>query len=74
MRIDLKYVTIRELTSGFKDNADDGVVGYGEKLDIRPPYQRDVANGGSDNITNLQPLYWENNAKKSDNLNWSCPQ
>jgi len=41
MRIDLKYVTIRELTSGFKDNADDGVVGYSGRLDIRPPYQRE---------------------------------
>lgn len=32
-----------------------------------------VANGGSDNETNLQPLNWKNNLEKSDILNWSCP-
>lgn len=31
-----------------------------------------VANGGGDELTNLQPLCWENNAKKSDQLNWNC--
>lgn len=33
-----------------------------------------VSNGGTDDISNLQPLYWENNAAKSDNLNWKCGQ
>ena len=33
-----------------------------------------VSNGGSDNINNLQPLNWENNADKSDKLNWRCPR
>lgn len=33
-----------------------------------------VSNGGGDNIENLQPLNWENNANKSDNLNWNCPK
>ena len=41
MKIELKEITIRELTNGFKDNAEAGVVGYGGKLDIRPPYQRE---------------------------------
>lgn len=27
-----------------------------------------VAKGGSNNIQNLQPLQWENNRRKSDNL------
>lgn len=31
-----------------------------------------VSNGGSDNLSNLQPLHWENNANKSDKLNWIC--
>ena len=31
-----------------------------------------VANGGSDHIDNLQPLYWENNARKGDKLDWNC--
>ncbi len=41
MNIELKEITVRQLTDGFKDNAEAGVVGYGGKLDIRPPYQRE---------------------------------
>ena len=41
MKIELKEMTIRELTEGYKDNAESGVVGYNGKLDIRPPYQRE---------------------------------
>ena len=41
MNIKLKEITVRELAKGYKDNAEDGVVGYGGKLDIRPPYQRE---------------------------------
>lgn len=41
MKIELKEITIRDLTNGFEDNAEAGVVGYGGKLDIRPPYQRE---------------------------------
>lgn len=41
MKIELKKITVRELTNGFQDNAEKGVVGYGGKLDIRPPYQRE---------------------------------
>lgn len=32
-----------------------------------------VALGGTDDLSNLQPLEWENNRKKSDNYpTWSC--
>lgn len=41
MEIDRKEITVRELTNGYQDNEEDGVVGYGGKLDIRPPYQRE---------------------------------
>jgi len=41
MKILLKEITVRELSEGYKDNAEEGVVGYGGKLDIRPPYQRE---------------------------------
>jgi len=41
MKIELKEITVRELTNGFEDNQENGVVGYGGKLDIRPPYQRE---------------------------------
>lgn len=41
MNIELKEITIRELTNGYQDNQENGVVGYGGRLDIRPPYQRE---------------------------------
>ena len=31
-----------------------------------------VSKGGSDDLSNLQPLQWENNRHKSDNISWSC--
>lgn len=41
MNIELKEITIRELTNGYVDNMEEGVRGYGGLLDIRPPYQRE---------------------------------
>lgn len=41
MKIELKEVTVRELTEGYEDNEELGVRGYGGRLDIRPPYQRE---------------------------------
>jgi hypothetical protein len=41
MNIELKEITIRELTEGYIDNQESGVRGYGGTLDIRPPYQRE---------------------------------
>lgn len=41
MNIELKEITIKELTNGYQDNQENGVVGYNGKLDIRPPYQRE---------------------------------
>jgi len=41
MKIELKEITVRELTENYQDNAENGVVGFGGKLDIRPPYQRE---------------------------------
>ena len=41
MKIELKEITVRELTEGYKDNSEEGVVGYGGRLDIRPPFQRE---------------------------------
>ncbi len=34
-------ITIRELVNGFEDNAEEGVVGFGGLLNIRPKYQRE---------------------------------
>lgn len=41
MKIELERITIRDLTADYEDNAEGGVVGFGGKLDIRPPYQRE---------------------------------
>lgn len=41
MNIELKEITIAELTKGYQDNNENGVIGFGGKLDIRPPYQRE---------------------------------
>jgi hypothetical protein len=45
MNIDLKEITVRDLTNGYRDNAENGVVGYNGKLDVRPPYQREFVYG-----------------------------
>ncbi len=67
MNIDLKEITVRDLTNGYQDNAENGVIGYGGKLDIRPPYQREFIykdkqrNAVIDTITKSFPLnvmYW----------------
>jgi hypothetical protein len=41
MKIELKEITVREMIDGFEDDAEQGVVAYGGRLDIRPPYQRE---------------------------------
>ena len=67
MKIELKEITVRELADGYKDNDEGGVVGYGNRLDIRPPFQRefiykdDQRDAVIDTITKDFPLnvmYW----------------
>lgn len=41
MKIDFREITVENLSKGYKDNQEDGVIGYNGKLDIRPPYQRE---------------------------------
>jgi hypothetical protein len=41
MKIDLHKISVREVLAGYKDSAEEGVVAYGGKLDIRPKYQRE---------------------------------
>ena len=41
MKIDLHKITIRKVIVGYKDSAEEGVVAYDGKLDIRPKYQRE---------------------------------
>ena len=41
MEITLHKIKVRDLVAGYRDEGDEGVYGYGGKLDIRPPYQRE---------------------------------
>lgn len=67
MNIELKEITVLELTNGYEDNEEGGVIGFGGKLDIRPPYQREFIykdrqrDAVIDTITKEFPLnvmYW----------------
>lgn len=46
MNIDLHKITVREVVASYKDSAEEGVVAYGGKLDIRPKYQREFVYSG----------------------------
>lgn len=41
MKIKPKEIPIREIVDGYVDNQEEGVVGYGGRLNIRPKYQRE---------------------------------
>ncbi len=41
MKIELKEIAIRDVTNGYVNNNEEGVVGYDGKLNIRPKYQRE---------------------------------
>jgi len=41
MKIKLHKIPIREVIADYEDSAEEGVVAYGGKLDIRPKYQRE---------------------------------
>lgn len=41
MKIELREISIREVIAGYINNQEDGVVGYGGRLNIRPKYQRE---------------------------------
>ncbi|HAG2284102.1 TPA: DUF262 domain-containing protein [Salmonella enterica] len=41
MKINPVQISIRDLADGYTDNDEAGVVGYGGRLNIRPPYQRE---------------------------------
>ena len=70
MNIQLKEVTVREITENYSDTADYGVFGYNGKLNIRPAYQREFVykdkqrNAVIDTIIKGFPLnvmYWVKN-------------
>lgn len=67
MKIDLHRIKIRDVVAGYQDSAEEGVVGYGGKLNIRPKYQREFVYTGKqreaviDTVRKSFPLnvmYW----------------
>lgn len=67
MKITLNTIKIRDLVDGYQDNDEAGVVAYGGRLDIRPPYQREFCYDDNqqqavmDTVTNgfpLNTMYW----------------
>ena len=65
-----KKVPIREIFAGFKDDQEEGVVGYGGLLNIRPAYQREFVYDDKERnavITTLKKgyplnvMYWAKN-------------
>ena len=70
MKIELHEITVNEVAENYVDNAEEGVVGYGGKLNIRPKYQREFVydekkrNAVMDTIRKDFPLnvmYWVKN-------------
>ena len=67
MEIRLEAHTIREIFDGYKDSADNGVIAFGGKLNVRPAFQREFVykekerNAVVDTVTKGFPLnvmYW----------------
>lgn len=70
MKIELHEISVGEVAKNYVDNAEEGVIGYGGKLNIRPKYQREFVydekkrNAVMDTIRKDFPLnviYWVKN-------------
>lgn len=73
MKIELKHIKVRDLFDRYVDNEEEGVKGYGGRLNIRPKYQREFVykekqrNAVIDTLKKGYPLnifYW---VKNNDN-------
>lgn len=74
MKIELHQISIREVAKNYADNAEDGVVGYDGRLNIRPKYQREFVykdkqrNEVIESVKKEFPLnvmYWVKNGEDS---------
>lgn len=70
MKVDLRRLTVGDVSYGYADNAEEGVTGYDGRLNIRPKYQREFIydekrrNAVIDTIRKGLPLnvmYWVKN-------------
>lgn len=56
MRIELHEIPVREVVAGYVDSAENGVVGYGGKLNIRPPSSASSSTKTSSATRSSEPL------------------
>ena len=79
MKIELHKIKVKDVFEGYKDSEEEGVVGYGGKLDIRPKYQRNFVykekqrNAVIDTIRKDFPLnvmYWAKKEEKEGDLEY----
>ena len=77
MKIKLHEIPVRDVVNGYIDSAENGVVGYGGKLNIRPAFQREFIykDKQRDEVVRtirkdfpLNVMYWV----KSDNGGLNC--
>ena len=79
MKIELHKIKVKDVFEGYKDSEEEGIVGYGGKLDIRPKYQREFVykekqrNAVIDTIRKDFPLnvmYWAKKEEKEGDLEY----
>lgn len=77
MKIEPKEILIKDLIDGYNDSGEDGVVGYGGILDMRPPYQREFVykDKQREDVINsimkgfpLNSIYWVKNGERYEVL------
>ncbi len=56
MKIELHHIKVKDLVDQYQDDAENGVVGYHGKLDIRPPYQREFVYKGQQRNAVIETL------------------
>jgi len=57
MNITLHSITIRDLVNGFENNEEEGVVGYGGQLNIRPKYQREFVYNDQQKVEVINSIF-----------------
>jgi len=77
MEIELHEILVRDVVNGYEDNNENGVVGFGGNLDIRPPFQREFVYNDKqrDAVINtvmnkfpLNVMYWEDKGDGTYNM------
>ena len=71
MKIDLNEITVRDLVEDYHDDGEGGVRGYGGRLDIRPPFQREFVYGDKQRDAVIQTI---NNGFPLNVMYWAVRQ